>query len=113
MSKLDIDNVAYDHYLQVRLAEPLRPALKLASLVVPRTSSANSHRSKVIAVCPETAEAESIAAKTTAKEERLKIAMLVIGCCVMRSKFVSDRCCENLQLLCCGFYILVIMCFQA
>lgn len=91
MSKLDIDNVAYDYYLQVRLAEPLRPVVKRFSLTDPRTSSVNAHRSKVIAVCPETAEAESIAAKTTAKEERLKIAMLVIGCRVMRSKFICDR----------------------
>lgn len=89
MSKLDIDNVAYDHNLQVRLTEPLRPPV--IAVTVPRTSSVNAHRSKVMSVCPETAEAESIAAKTTAKEERLKIAMLVIGCRVMRSKFICDR----------------------
>ena len=63
-------------------------------------------------VCPETAEAERRAAKTAAKEERLRIAILninLLSCYAI--EIISDRCYENLQLCVVDLIILVIMCF--
>ena len=111
-SKVEIDNIPYHHNSQVRLAEPLRPVPKLLSEVVPRSSVTNSHLSKLMLVCPETAEAERRAAKTAAKEERLTIAMLNINwLSCYEIEIISDRCCENRQRCVVDLIILVIMCF--